>query len=154
MTLKSAEEDYGNSFIGNLRLMLGYGIPLYLSSMLLLVGSQLQNILLAYFVSTAQIGNFRAAVNLTSLLTVVVTPILTTLFPAFSKLKPESVELKSFFNLLVKYVSLLIIPLSVAVIILSPDLVHAVYGAGYQQASLYLAVYATLSHGAGHDMGI
>jgi len=129
--LKDAKDEGGNSFLGNLKLMVGYGFPLYLSSILLLVAGQYQLILLAYYVSNLEIGSFRAAVNLSSLLVVVVTPITTALFPAFSKLNPksENQELKRFFNLSVKYSSLLIVPIAAAVMVLSASLVNVVYGA-------------------------
>jgi len=42
----------------------------------------------------------------------------------------------------VRYSSLLMAPLSVAVMILSPQLMETIYGHGYRQASTYLTLYA------------
>jgi len=142
---KELKED-GYGFLGNLRHMIGYSFPIYLSSILLLVASQYQLIVLAYYASNLEIGSFQAAVNLSTLLVVMVTPITTALFPAFSKLNPESEnqELKRFLNLSVKYSSLLIVPTAVAVMVLSGEFVHVVYGAEYQLASAYLPTYISI----------
>jgi len=140
-SLKNMGEDGG--FLENLGMMVGYGLPLYLSSILLLVMGQYQLILLTYYVSNVEIGSFQAAVNLASLLVIVVTPIATALFPAFSKLSLEDQELRRFFNLSVKYSSLLVIPTAMAVIFLSGELVNVTYGGGYRLTALYLPVYAS-----------
>ena len=143
---KDVKEEVDNGFLGNLKLMVSYGLPLYLSSILLLVASQYQLILLAYYVSNLEIGSFQAAANLSSLLVIIVTPIATALFPAFSKFssKNENQELRRFFNLSVKYSSLLIIPTTIAVMALSADLVHVIYGTKYQLTETYLPIYASM----------
>lgn len=82
-----------NSFSGNLKIMLGYGFPLYLSALLGLFLGQYQTIILAFFTSNFEIGNFSIATNLSSLINVLIFP-LTVLFPAFSKVNPNGDELK------------------------------------------------------------
>jgi len=119
-----------------------------------LLYGQLQYILLANFVPTPEIGNYSAAINLTSILTVTAFPVSMALLPAFSKLKPQSQELKTFFSLSVKYFSMLITPVSLAVTILSRNLVNLFYGRAYQSAPLYLALSAILYLFVGLGYGV
>ena len=136
------KNDY--SFTNDIKLMINYGIPLYFSSLLGLIAGQYQLILLAFYTSNTEIGNFNAAVNLSSIISILVTPIGNALFPAFSKLSSEDENARKFFNLSVKYISLLIIPTTIAVIIFSPDLVRLLYGKEYMLASIYLPIYIIL----------
>jgi len=90
----------GSEFLGDLRFMVKFGFPLFSSSLLLSFLSQFQMLVLAWFVSDFEIGNFRAASNFLSLLGVLVVPISTALFPAFSKfdLNREREEVERFFS--------------------------------------------------------
>ena len=139
-TLRSPSGNHDNHFLGDLKLMLSYGFPLYISSLLSIFLSQYKLIILAFCVSNFEIGNFNVATNLITLLNILIFPISITLFPAFSKLDPvvERAELKSFFNYSVKYASLFVVPASVAVMALSKDIVNVVYGPAYKLASLFL----------------
>ncbi len=143
---KSGSEKSGGHFIRDLKLMIGYGSPLYFSSLLSMLMAQFQLILLAYFVSNTEIGNFNAAVNLTTLLTVLILPIATALFPAFSRLDTASkrAELEKFFGLSIRYTSLLIVPASVAVMVLSRDISRIVYGPSYGFTPIFLSLYVAV----------
>jgi O-antigen/teichoic acid export membrane protein len=123
--------------------MMGYGLPLYVVSLLTATLAQYQRITLAFFVSDTEIGNFSAAFNFGMLVSVVATPITTSLFPAFSKLDLETRkdDVKRMFKLSVKYVTFVIFPAAIAIATLSKDLVRAVYGASYIDASSYLTLY-------------
>ena len=57
-------------FIEDIKSMIHYGFPLYISSLLSTIVSQYLLILLAIFTSNFEIGNFNAAVNLTTLITI------------------------------------------------------------------------------------
>ncbi|MEM3437855.1 MAG: oligosaccharide flippase family protein, partial [Nitrososphaerales archaeon] len=129
-----------NSFISNIKVMLSYGFPLYLSALLGLFLSQYQTIILAFFTSNIEIGNFSIATNLSSLINVLIFPLMV-LFPAFSKVNPNSDEIKKVFKLSVKYVALLIIPATVIIAILSKDIVYTLYGYSYDLAPLFLSLY-------------
>jgi len=129
-----------NSFSSNLKTMLSYGFPLYLSALLALVLGQYQTIILAFFASNAEIGNFNIATNLSSLVNVLIFP-LAALFPAFSKINRNNGELRHVFKLSVKYTALLIIPATVIVAILSRDIVYTLYGYTYGSAPFFLQLY-------------
>jgi O-antigen/teichoic acid export membrane protein len=123
-----------------LKSMLSYGLPLYLSSLLLGLSSQLQNIILAIFSSDAVIGNYKASLNFVVLPTVLTSAVVMSLLPAFSKLFQDSDRTKNLFTLANKYTTLLILPASTILIIFSNELVQVIYGSSYQSAPLFLAL--------------
>jgi len=131
----------GNSFSNNLRVMVGYGFPLYVSTLLGSLLGQYQTIILAIFTSNTDIGNLSVAMNLTALIGLLTFP-LSVLFPAFSKVDPKGDETKRLFRLSVKYTSLLIVPAATAVAVLSRDLVLLIYGIDFSLAPLLLSTYA------------
>lgn len=134
------------SFSESVKAMIGYGFPLYLSSLLSVFLGQYQLMILAYYVSDFDIGNFNAAVNMSTMINILAVPITTSLFPAFAKLNPKSErdEIKRLFDRAVKYSSIIIIPVSVIVMIFSKELVRLFYGSNYLSASSYLSLYVII----------
>ncbi|MFB0543586.1 MAG: flippase [Candidatus Bathyarchaeia archaeon] len=132
------------NFFGNLKTMLRYGYPLFISTLLSGALSQIYNFLMALYCSESMIGNYLAASNFTVLITFLTMPISTVLFPAFSKLdhQREKGALKIVFQNSVKYTALVTLPVVAALILLSKPLVHLLYGEGYQLAPLFLVLYA------------
>lgn len=126
----------------DLALMLGYGVPLYIASTLSSLNDTFKNAILAYSTpSDFVIGNFNLALRFTTLVTLLVTPVSSILFPAFSKLSRNSEDLKKLFAYSVKYSSLLIVPVSVFVIISSRELIVAIIRtAEYTLAPWYLSL--------------
>jgi O-antigen/teichoic acid export membrane protein len=100
-----------------------------------------QQVILAFFTSDAAIGNFRAAYNFVSLLTVLSTSLSTAFLPAFSKLESTTPAIiNEFFNKANKYTCLIVIPITLAVIIFSGPIVNLIYGETYTSAALYLSL--------------
>lgn len=132
----------GFSFSDNTKLLLRYGSPLYLSAVLVGVIPLLQNIVLAFFVSDAEIGNFKAATNFAMLMTILSVPIQTIMLPAFSKLKNGATEkISAFFKVANKYTALIVVPVTFLIIVFSDPIVRIVYGSTYNSASMYLWTY-------------
>lgn len=123
--------------------MMQYGLPLYLGSLSVTVLSQYQNIVLAFFTSNTEIGNFNATVNFGALVLIFANPVAAGLFPAFSKLdlQTRKDDLKRMFELAVRYTTLVIFPVAVCVATLSGDLIQVVYGASFTEAPWYLLLY-------------
>jgi len=130
----------GAEFLENLKMLIRYGFPLYLSALLGGFSIQYQNILLAIFTSNVDIGNFNAAMNFTVLIAMFSIPIETLLLPAFSKIEYREEERKRFFKFSVKYVSMMIIPLVTLILIYSEDIVTLIYGEGYKTAGYFLSL--------------
>ncbi len=150
---KSSDGENVN-FTQGLKLMITYGMPLYLSILILGLLTQYKSFLLAQFVSDSEIGNYTIAINFSVLITLISYPIATSLFPAFSKLsiKKEQDAVEKMFKFSVKYVSLLLIPASIALAVLSKEAVYTVYGSQYQLASGYLSIYVLSFLCAGFGM--
>jgi len=72
----------------------------------------------------------------------VATPITITLIPAFSKVSSE--KYKEAYETLTKYTSLVILPVSMAVIIFSKEGIELLLGEGYSQAAFFLSLMTSL----------
>lgn len=128
-----------------LKILVSYGTPLYLSLLLTGLIPTYQNMILAFFTTDVEIGNYKAATNFIALMAVLTTPITTALLPAFSKLNHTTNEkVKAFFKLANKYTTLIILPITFLFIILSKEIVYVIYGSTYQSAPTFLATYCLL----------
>ena len=131
-----------NAFSGDLRAMLSYGLPLYLSSTLESAAGSYQGMVLAWLTSNVMIGNFRAAANLASLMNLLTGPISTALFPAFSRLSLNGGGIRWMVKYSVKYTAAILAPASIFVIVMSRDLVSIIYGQAYNTAPDLLSLYS------------
>ena len=129
----------------DLKTLIRYGAPLYISSLLIGFIPLYKNMLLAIFTTDIEIGNYKAALNFTALMTVLSAPITTTLLPAFSKLNSTANrKVKDFFKIANKYTAMIIMPVTCLIIIFSKEIVQFIYGATYQSAPKYLALYCLI----------
>jgi stage V sporulation protein B len=131
------DNETGNS-LSILKSMLKYGAPIQGSSILGLFSTYYQIVLIAYFVSKAVVGNFQVITLFSTAMSVLLYP-LSALFPAFSKLAPNNVQLGQFFKRSVKYTALFFIPASVSIIVMSKELVFTLFGSEYTLAPTFLA---------------
>jgi len=130
------------SHLQALKMLLRYGYPLFLSGLLTGGLQQLYNFLMAVYVDTSMIGNYQAAKNFAVLIAFLTMPIATVLFPLFSKLRAEENSmLRLVFQNSVKYAALITVPVTTALMALSPQLVRMIYGGTYRSASLFLRLY-------------
>lgn len=134
-----------NSLVGDIKTLMRYGTPLFVSLLLTGFIPLYQNVILAMFTTDADIGNYKAATNFATLITVLSIPITTALLPAFSKLDSSSVhKVKKFFRLANKYTAMVILPVTFLIIIFSSEIVDIIYGSIYQSAPSFLAIYCLL----------
>ena len=140
---RNSDDDVG--LAQTFKIFMSYGIPLYVSGILVALVTAYQNFILAIFTTNVDIGNLRAAFNFVSLITVVSLPITTTLFPAFSKLNSTTNDkTTTFFKFANKYTTILIIPMATILIVFSKEIVQIIYGSTYQTAALFLSIYCLL----------
>jgi len=130
-----------------LSVMLRYGLPAYLGSLIL--GTfliQYQSIVLAHFATNLEVGNFSAVWNFNSALLILVYPIATAMFPMFARMNPTSQrkELATSFALAVKYNALLMVPATVGLAVFAKDCVYLTFGSGYTLAPQYLILLCAL----------
>ncbi|MCL1977119.1 MAG: oligosaccharide flippase family protein [Candidatus Bathyarchaeota archaeon] len=109
--------------------MLKYGIPLTLSNIVVGVLPQIFAFFMALYVSDGIMGNYYAATYFSVLVTFISFPISTALFPAFSKLNPESEPelVKTVFSSSVKYTSIFLIPTTMLLMTLATPLVYTLF---------------------------
>jgi len=135
---------YKPSLSTTFKKMIRYGLPLSISRILNGALTQFLNFMMAIYCTNLMIGNYQAAVGFVVLITFLTTPIATVLFPAFSKLNPEKEmkTLRTIFQSSVKYASLLTIPATTAIMVLSKPLLLILFGEEYTYAPLFLTLYA------------
>ena len=129
----------------NIKLMLRYGVPLSIGSIVGGLLSQFYTLTLANYETNAIIGNFSIASTFVILITFFATPVTTMLLPAFSKLDAEKDKdtLRSVFEFSVKYGSLLVIPVATLVMALSRPAVFTLFGDKYEFTPLFLFMLAS-----------
>jgi len=134
----------GTFNLATLKTLLNYGFPLSLGAILGGALTQLNTILLAYYVATDLIGNYGATVNFGIILSFIMAPISSALLPFFSKFKREDSRLKTIFNLSVKYTAIVSLPAVLLLIALSSPLSKVIYGESYPYVAIYLSLYLLL----------
>jgi len=125
-----------------MKTLLVYGIPVSIASVLGGILGQFYGFLMASSNSDLIIGNYQAAVNFSVLLTFFTVPIGTVLFPAFAKLDPQNDRelLRTVFTSSVKFTSILLVPATIAMIILSGPMVSTLFGERYAFAPFFLSL--------------
>lgn len=114
----------------NVKPMLSYGAPLMFSNFVIGVLPLLVNSLMFIYAGALMYGNYTAALNFSVLTTFLTIPISTVLFPAFSKLSVENDSnlMQTVFAFSIKYTSILIVPATFAIMILSTPMVNTLFG--------------------------
>lgn len=131
----------GESFGQVLKLLARYGMPLYVSTVLGGVIPLYQKVVLGFFSSNVDVGNYSVSINFVALLAVIPVSITTALLPAFSKLGSSSTPdvVNAFFKRANKYTCLLIVPTAALLLLFSNQVVGIVMGSKYSSAGLFLA---------------
>ena len=134
-----------NTF-NTLKLLLGFGVPLGISSILGGILASFYPLMMASFVNETTIGNYRIALNFIALISFFTIPVSSVLFPTFSKIniKKELQLLRSAFASSVKYSYLFLAPVSMALIVLSKPIVSTLYGDKWVLAPFFLALAASI----------
>jgi O-antigen/teichoic acid export membrane protein len=132
-------------FVSTLKSMLRFGLPLSVAVMLVGVLGQLYSSQIAIYASDTLYSNYQIALNFAALVTIFTTAVTTVLFPTFSKVKahedPET--LRNVFQYSVKYASLLVVPLTFAVMTLAQPGISTLFQNKYEQAPLFLSLYVS-----------
>jgi O-antigen/teichoic acid export membrane protein len=141
--LKNLRKGKKSKTLGYLKIMLQYGVPLSISTVLAGFRMQFYSFMMAFFCSDLMIGNYTIATNFAVVLTLFRFPISSVLFPAFSKLKPQNNPelLKTVFIATVKYASLLLVPATMALMTLSKPTVYLLFGDKWRHAPFFLTLY-------------
>jgi O-antigen/teichoic acid export membrane protein len=131
--------------LGVLREMLRFGVPLSISTIISGFLVQFYAFMMAFYCSNVMIGNYQIAVNFSVLLTFFTFPIVAVLLPTFSKLDPENDPqlLQTVFSSSVKYTSMLLVPATIATMVLSRPMIGTLFGQKWTHAPVFLTLYIT-----------
>jgi O-antigen/teichoic acid export membrane protein len=142
---KKATANKSDNLETNLKTLFRYGTPLYISVLLAGFLPLFMNVTLAFFTTDTEIGNYKAAINFATLLTVLAIPITTVLLPAFSKLdNTTNQKIRDFFKIALKYTTIIVIPVAILIIVFSNEIVRIIYGGTYESAPLFLSTYCLI----------
>jgi O-antigen/teichoic acid export membrane protein len=134
------------------RQIFSYGAPLYASTIISGGLTQIYDSLMVIYVTTAQIGNWSVAQNFGFLISLIVVPISTALFPQFSKIEKGSLDLGHAYRDTIKYSALIALPCAAALVALSDPMIEIIYGVSYPLSSeyfrLFLLSYLTIGIGS------
>ncbi|MEM5821803.1 MAG: oligosaccharide flippase family protein [Ignisphaera sp.] len=117
-----------------------YSLPLYTASLVNSITALYQNILLAYTLSNAEIGGYRALLNLQTLVLVILNPITVSLLPMFTNMSSSrgGEKLSTALARSNRYVAAVVVPLTLLSTVYSQEIIYVLYGAEYRFASAYL----------------
>lgn len=126
-----------------LKEMLHYGVPISISSILGCFLAQFYAFLIVIYCSNTILGNYKIAMDFAIILTFITTPISTILFPAFSKVDAQNRNelLQAVFVSSVKYTSLVLVPATLAMMVLSKPMIGTLFGGRYSDAPFFLTLY-------------
>jgi O-antigen/teichoic acid export membrane protein len=142
VTKQLPEKKYITSSPKSLRLLLGYGLPLFLGSILIGLASQFNGFLLSWFIMDELIGNYSVAVWFVSFVSVVSASIVTTFLPTFSKydVNHERKITEDVYQGSVRYSSIFLIPFICLLITPSEPGISTLFGSKYPHAPLFLSL--------------
>lgn len=124
--------------LNKLRSMLGYSIPLYLSTFVTSFISQYQAYLIGNFSTNVVAGNYKMALNFSVLISMVAMPISLSLISTFSKVDKKTT--KDVYVTLTKYTSLIVFPVSLILMLFSKEGIELLFGESYSQSAFFLVL--------------
>jgi len=129
--------------LATIKMMIRFGLPASTGTILSAFMSQFFAYVLAIYVtSNVSIGNYNLALTFVVLISFFATPVTTMMFPAFSKLdyKRDKETLQNVFQYSVKYASLIVVPVTAMVMVLSAPGIRTLFQDRYSEAPLYLVL--------------
>jgi len=122
--------------------VLNYSIPLYIPGLLGIPIGQFYNILMAIYVTNAEMGNYQIAGNLLMPISLITGSLSTVLFTTLPQLVNEDYKFRDALNRAARYTAIIISPIAIALALFSKQAVYIVYGPQYGLAPLYLLIMA------------
>ncbi len=120
------------------------GVPFFLAAMLWMLNMRICIIMLSKMTDDASVGLYGAAFNIVSKLYIFPDSIGTAIFPTIAMLYAQKnlTELDGLCEKFFRYVLLIGVPFSVGIALLSPQIIHLIYGSEYGESSLVLGILA------------
>ena len=122
--------------------VLKYSIPLYMPRLLGIPIGQFYNILMATYVTNAEMGNYQIAGYLLTPIGLITGSLSTALFTTLPQLVNEDYKFRNALNRAARYTAIVVSPIAIALALFSEQAVYIVYGPQYDLAPLYLSIMA------------
>jgi O-antigen/teichoic acid export membrane protein len=138
-----AKDPQKNGIRQTLKRLLRYGVPLSIASITGGFRVQFYAFLMAIYCTDAMIGNYQVATQFATLLTFFTVPISTVLFPVFSKINPQEEHelLQTVLTSSIKYTAVILVPATMAVMVLSKPMISTLFGEKWAYAPFFLTLY-------------
>lgn len=129
-----------------IKYMIKYGLPVSIAWIINAFLTQFYQVLIVIYSSNLLLGNYYIAVTFSVLVTFIVIPLTTIFFPAFSKIdsQKESEIMKSVFRFSVKYSAFIVVPSTVAIMVLAHSAIFTLFGEQYEFTPLYVTLYVVI----------
>jgi len=140
MAKTSTKSNTSLNFKFTFKKILTYGIPLGLTDLMSYGLGNFYGFMIAVYCIPADVGNYNAANKIITSLSYLTFPILTVLFPMFSRIDPkkEPALLKKLYVYCVKYSSFLVLPSVMLLMVIAKPLTVFLFGGRYESAWVYL----------------
>lgn len=125
-------------FISDLRILIGFGLPLYAGQLVLSLATYLVMFILAFITSNTVYGYYQAASNFIVPITLISSALTTSLFPAFATFDGVRGDTKAAFRHAYRFVAFLITPVIFFILATAQPLVHVLYGYSYNGSVPFL----------------
>ena len=132
--------------VSSIKYMIKYGLPVSIAWIINSFLTQFYQALIVIYSSDILVGNYYIAVSFSVLVTLIVLPLTTILFPAFSKIdsQKEAEVMKSVFKFSVKYSALIVVPSTLAVMVLAQSAIFTLFGEQFEFTPLYVTLYIVI----------
>ena len=131
---------YNKYNFGYIKQIAQFSGPIFVSAILSGIFLQALNFILPLYVSSSDIGNYSAATNFNVLISFVLAPVSTAMFPLLSKLSPSDRVFKTVYNNIIKYETIAAYCIAGAIITLSSQFIKILYGPDYPLTILYVQI--------------
>jgi len=143
---KKLKKDDGLRLFSTIKYMIKYGLPVSIAWIINGFLTQFYQVLIVIYSPDLLLGNYYIAVSFAVLVTLIVIPLTTILFPAFSKIDvhKEGQLMKRVFKASVKYSALIVVPSTFAVMALAQPAISTLFGEQFEFAPLYVSLYIVI----------
>ncbi|MFX0204024.1 MAG: oligosaccharide flippase family protein, partial [Candidatus Hodarchaeota archaeon] len=137
-----SKEEMNLRLMDGLRMMLRFGVPIFIGVIVGGFSGQLQGILVSWFLTFEVIGNYRVAERFLGIVGLFNSSITTTLLPTFSKISyaNEQKKARDIFRNSVRYSAFTVIPLSALLATISRPAINLIFTAKYPEAPLFFSL--------------
>jgi O-antigen/teichoic acid export membrane protein len=143
---KELKKEEGLRLFSTIKYMIKYGLPVSIAWIINAFLTQFYQVLIVIYSPDLLLGNYYIAVSFAVLVTLIVIPLTTILFPAFSKIdvQKEGELMKRVFKASVKYSALIVVPSTFAVMALAQPAISTLFGEQFEFAPLYVSLYIVI----------